>query len=201
MYQLKTKLGTAIMLILLFAGCNRHSAQTESIMKQAKKCISEYPDSALHLLQSIPSPTTLKGKEQADYALLYTQACDKNYILSSTDSLIRFAVDYYGKGYDMNAALSYFYLGCVYWNGGRNVDAVNAFLKASEAFPAGATDRLFLQIHIYLGECCKGGRALSGCKEALFPGIPKCFMQKRYYGYVLSLAWFGYCFVASQSCR
>lgn len=154
MYQLKTKLGAAMMLILLSVGCSRHSTQAESIMEQAKKCISEYPDSALHLLQRIPTPAALTGKEQANYALLYTQACDKNYIPYSTDSLIRFAVDYYGNGHDMNAALSYFYLGCACWNGGRNVDAVNAFLKALKAFPPGVTDRLFMQIHIYLGECC-----------------------------------------------
>ena len=48
--------------------------------------MDEYPDSALLLLQDIAFPQILRGKERADYALLYTQACDKNYISKSTIS-------------------------------------------------------------------------------------------------------------------
>lgn len=42
--------------------------------------MEEFPDSALSLLQHISHPEDLKGKAQADYALLYSQACDKNRI-------------------------------------------------------------------------------------------------------------------------
>ena len=39
-----------------------------------------YPDSALYLLQQIPHPDKLHGRQQADYAFLLTQARDKNYL-------------------------------------------------------------------------------------------------------------------------
>lgn len=42
--------------------------------------MEEFPDSALSLLQHISHPEDLKGKAQADYALFYSQACDKNRI-------------------------------------------------------------------------------------------------------------------------
>ena len=48
------------------------------------------------LQTSIPTPETLHGKAQADYSLLMTQAMDKNYINFTSDSLIKFAVGYYG---------------------------------------------------------------------------------------------------------
>ena len=36
----------------------------------AENCMEEFPDSALSLLQHISHPEDLKGKAQADYALL-----------------------------------------------------------------------------------------------------------------------------------
>ena len=53
------------------------------------------PDSALLLLNQIPQSEKLQGKECADYALLLTQARDKNCLDSlQSDSLIKLAVDY-----------------------------------------------------------------------------------------------------------
>lgn len=154
MHKLRVKLYITVVLLFLSIACVRSPRHAEQIMEQAKSCMNESADSALHLLQTISSPQTLRGKERADYALLYTQACDKNNMVVADDSLIRIAVDYYGEEKSMNAALSYFYLGCVNWNKGSNVDAAKAFLKALDIFPPRATtDRLLMQIHVYLGEC------------------------------------------------
>lgn len=153
MYKLKVKLCIAFVLLFLLLACGHNSGQTRHIMEQAKSCMDIYPDSALRLLQDILSPETLKGKDRADYALLYTQACDKNYMTPVNDSLIRVAVDYYGEDKSMNAALSYFYLGCVNWNRGNNVEAVQAFLKVLDILPSHTINRLFMQTHVYLGEC------------------------------------------------
>ena len=46
------------------------------------------PDSALNLLKGIPEPEKLWGESQATYALLMTQAMDKNYMKFSSDSLL-----------------------------------------------------------------------------------------------------------------
>lgn len=43
------------------------------------------PDSALNLLKGIPEPEKLWGESQATYALLMTQAMDKNYMKFSSD--------------------------------------------------------------------------------------------------------------------
>ncbi|MCD8091788.1 MAG: hypothetical protein LUF01_02725 [Bacteroides sp.] len=60
-----------------------------------------YPDSALYLLNQLSHPETLGGQQRADYALLLTQARDKNYLDSlQSDSLIGFAVNYYRNSGD-----------------------------------------------------------------------------------------------------
>ena len=105
------------MLLFTFSlyGCNvKMSQKVNETLYQAENCMEEFPDSALSLLQHISHPEDLKGKAQADYALFYSQACDKNRISITNDSLIRIAVRYYeDKDEDLNAAKSYFYLGCV----------------------------------------------------------------------------------------
>ena len=57
--------------------------------------MEEYPDSALHILESIESQQLTVHADRAYYALLLTQARDKNYIVQTDDSLIRTAVQYY----------------------------------------------------------------------------------------------------------
>lgn len=163
MYKLKVILFTIG--VLLLAGCGGNFNQTKLILQQVGACIDEYPDSAFFLLQSISSPSELRGKERVDYALLYTQACDKNYIPLSDDSLIQIAVDFYGGEAGINAARSYFYLGCVSWNKSNYVDAVDAFLKALEAIPPKTTDRLLMQIHVYLAESYNGERLYQDARE------------------------------------
>ena len=71
-----------------------------------------YPDSAMQLLKLLQYPEKLRGKESADYALLLTQALDKNYLDSlQSDSLIKIAVDYYkGSGDYVKAGKSYYIL-------------------------------------------------------------------------------------------
>lgn len=59
--------------------------------------MEENPDSALHILQNISHPENLRSQARADYALLYTQACDKTHLLPPTDSLVQTAVNYYKK--------------------------------------------------------------------------------------------------------
>jgi len=60
-----------------------------SSLSQAEKIMESRPDSAMAILQHIPTPETLHGKAQADYSLLMTQAMDKNYIKKSFCFLFR----------------------------------------------------------------------------------------------------------------
>ena len=68
---------------------------------KVERYMDVYSDSALLLLEQIPHPEKLRGKQRADYVLLLTQARDKNYLDSmQSDSLIKNAVDYYLEGDD-----------------------------------------------------------------------------------------------------
>ncbi len=72
-------------------------------------------DSALAVLENISAKELVFSSSQARYALLLTQARDKNYILHTDDSLIRIAVDYYdGTGDVASRAKAHYYLGRVY---------------------------------------------------------------------------------------
>ncbi|MBO7279649.1 MAG: hypothetical protein J6V00_00635 [Bacteroidaceae bacterium] len=76
----------------LFA-CNKHTG-TEALLSKAERQMDEHPDSALILLQRLDTKQLTSADEKALYALLYSQALDKNYIDITDDSLINIAVDY-----------------------------------------------------------------------------------------------------------
>ena len=87
-------------LTLASTACQHHSTEA-SVFAEAERLMYTHPDSALKLLQSIPTPQRLTGKSQADYALLMTQAKSRNQIYATSDSLIRIAVDYYQNSDEM----------------------------------------------------------------------------------------------------
>ncbi len=91
-----------------------------------------YPDSALLLLNQLPHPERLYGKQCADYALLLTQARDKNFLDSlQSDSLIKLAVDYYQDSDDkVRAGKALFYYGKVTALQYNDTIAMQAYLNA-----------------------------------------------------------------------
>ena len=85
--------------ILTFYGCRYNvPPSVKEALSTAEAYMEENPDSALHILQNISHPENLRSQARADYALLYTQACDKTHLLPPTDSLVQTAVNYYKKG-------------------------------------------------------------------------------------------------------
>lgn len=100
---------TTILYVLLCCAClfSCQRDNTTKLLELAEAQIWENPDSTLQILEQIPSPEKLKGKEQADYALLLTQAKYRCNILAPSDSLINITIDYYKEKSDslLNAAL------------------------------------------------------------------------------------------------
>ena len=93
--------------------------------------MENHPDSAYSLLQTIDSEALRTRGGRARYALLYTQAQDKNYIDHSNDSLITIAADYYREhGDEHTRFLSLYYKGRIHYNAG---DYLNAMLNYFEA--------------------------------------------------------------------
>ena len=99
-----------------------------------ESCLSEHPDSALSVLDSL-STAGIQGREaNAKFALLYSMALDKSYIDATDDSLINIAVDWYRKHGTADERLkSYYYQGRVYQNSGDNEAAMGSFVRAEAA--------------------------------------------------------------------
>lgn len=124
------------LLSLLAISCQKTPDSIVLALSQIENCMESNPDSALTLLKQIPHPENLSGKAQADYALLMTQAMDKNYIIPASDSLISFAVGYYGSHSEnsMEMGKSYFYYGRVMDGLKRDEDAMKYYLLAKNIF-------------------------------------------------------------------
>lgn len=105
-------------------------------LNRAEQMMDEYPDSALMILSSIDSSTDLSTGQNARYALLLSQALDKNYIDVANDSLIRIAVRYYDNhGTTKDKYLSLYYLGRVLYNARNFAEAGMVFTKAEQLLP------------------------------------------------------------------
>ena len=90
------------------------------------------PDSALNILRGISMENFAAQADSAYYALLLTQARDKNYVVQTDDSLIRYAVAYYDKTNDVRMqAKAHYYWGCVYRDMNRQAEAIREFLIAA----------------------------------------------------------------------
>lgn len=121
-------------LFLLAIACQTTPDNVVHALLQAENCMESQPDSALALLQRIPHPEDLRSKAQADYALLMTQAMDKNYMKPTSDSLILLAVSYYGshEANSLAKGKAYFYYGRVMQELKRDEDAMKYYLSAKK---------------------------------------------------------------------
>lgn len=166
-----------IFLIVILMGCN--STPNRSILRQVESYMEEHPDSALFLLNSIAHPEKLSGREQAEYALFYTQSCEKNFILQLNDSLIKIAVDYFeSQAGGLKTAQSYFYMGCIYQNRNEHANAVRAFIKALENAPSNIRSRILMQIHFYLAESYNNEGLYNEAKKHYFLSYENAIYRK-----------------------
>ena len=121
-----------ILLLLGITGCRKQYPVAEKLL-QAEAVMNEYPDSALNLLKGIEQTELQTREHHARYALLYSQALDKNYIDLTSDSLISIAVDYYKDRDDVKAKFfSYYYLGRIYTNANNLTQATLAYMEAEQ---------------------------------------------------------------------
>ena len=81
-------------LLLALIACGDPKPVTDALHR-AEALMNEHPDSAWKALNTISPDEMGQNRTRALYALLYTQAQDKNYIDETNDSLISVAVDYY----------------------------------------------------------------------------------------------------------
>ena len=121
-----------LLVVLLFGACSDPKHVTEPLHR-AEALMNEHPDSALNLLKGIAQTELQTPAHHARYALLYSQALDKNFIDLTSDSLISIAVDYYKDRDDVRAKFfSYYYLGRIYTNANNPTQATLAYMEAEQ---------------------------------------------------------------------
>ncbi|QDO71516.1 hypothetical protein DXA61_01590 [Bacteroides intestinalis] len=115
----------------LSVACNERQSNNRQLIL-ADSLMQSRPDSALCILQGISMDKFATQADSACYALLLTQARDKNYVVQTDDSLIRYAVAYYDKTNDVRMqAKAHYYWGCVYRDMNRQAEAIREFLIAA----------------------------------------------------------------------
>lgn len=137
----------ALLGVFLFS-CYSNDRNRLAVLQKADSLMQQYPDSALSLLEDLGRTDTLTNADKAYYALLYTQARDKNYLMHTTDSLIRWAVDYYDSQEDAAMQMkSHYYLARVYQDMDSVAASVREFVVAKQGAEE-AKDSVFLYL------CC-----------------------------------------------
>lgn len=123
-------------LSFLIVSCHRDMDALNMTFSKVEKCMDLCPDSALNLLKGIPEPKKLWGESQATYALLMTQAMDKNYMKFSSDSLIALALNYYTitQTSPVMYAKALFYHGRVMLELDKEEEALKFFLAAKDIY-------------------------------------------------------------------
>ena len=119
-------------LALLLVGCHSDSQQVE-LIDRAEAVMDSIPETALALLDSIDSHRLIRA-DNARYALLRTQALDKNYVDVTNDSLIDIAVDYYTHSRNnlRYRGMAHYYKARVLYNAGNYEQATEHLIKAEE---------------------------------------------------------------------
>ena len=140
-YSMKKIVYIALLCSLLFAlgGCNGQSSSPhrgsrwEATLSLADSLMRTRPDSALKLLQAIPSTETtrLGKKHRMRYQLLLADAQNKCYVNFTTDSVMKEVVKYYNhSGTPNDRMLAHYLLGCTYRDMGEAPKELECFQKA-----------------------------------------------------------------------
>lgn len=119
------------LLLMVLAGCT--TDRNDRLLAQADACMETQADSARGLLAQMD--TVLTERQQARYALLWTQATHKCRIPLEDDSLINVAVKYYSRVGDAHLlAKSLLYKGLAHKQNGEIELAAKAFVSSERAF-------------------------------------------------------------------
>ena len=140
-----------LLLLALLTACNDPKPVTDALHR-AETLMNEHPDSALSILNAISPDEMGQNSTRAHYALLYTQAQDKNYIDEVNDSLITLAADYYRHTDDVRRKfLSHYYKGRVLANAGNYLNATSCYMGAEQLADEVGDDYLVGLLYAELG--------------------------------------------------
>ena len=159
----------SLLAVCLFA-CNHHSSNP--MLQQVDSLLEMKPDSALTILKNISVLEDLPEVDKAYYALLLAEATDKNKLpLLPCDSLLNFALDYYGDD-DREKAVALMYKGRLLAEMDDEKAAIEMNLKALEIlqdYPVDTKYRrlIYSALGLWYGQCGVNGKALEGLHQSL----------------------------------
>ena len=116
--------------MVLLTGCGGDGYTPE--LRAIDSMISEKPDSALHLLDSLSTESAGWSKSQRmRHSLLTMKARNKAYVPFTSDTIAKDLVSYYdSNGTPNDRVLAHYLLGCVYRDLGEAPHAVDCYLDA-----------------------------------------------------------------------
>ena len=129
---MRMRLLLLIITAITIVSCNgARKSETFRLLEDVDSYIEARPDSALAVLEGIDKSELTSKELEAKYALLLSQALDKNYIDLQSDSIIAPAVNYYKyHGTDDERFRTLYYAGRVYQNAGDIEAAMEKFVEA-----------------------------------------------------------------------
>ena len=131
--KIRTHIIIIICTTLMTVGCSQNHKVTKQTpeLAKAEEVMFDHPDSALHILESMPIPSARKDKENhALWCLLTSQAKVKLIMKIPSDSLVKIAYDYY-KSTDnaRRKAMSALYMGDINYELGNIEEAMQYYLE------------------------------------------------------------------------
>ena len=139
------RLVAAALAAITIVSCNgARKSETFRLLEDVDSYIEASPDSALAVLEGIDKSELTSKELEAKYALLLSQALDKNYIDLQSDSIIAPAVRYYeNHGTPDERLKMYYYSGRIKQNSGDYEGAMERFVKG-ESYGDECTDKALL---------------------------------------------------------
>ena len=139
------RLVAAVLAAMTIVSCNdARRSETYRLLEDVDSYIEARPDSALAVLEGIDKSELTSKELEAKYALLLSQALDKNYIDLQSDSIIAPAVRYYeNHGTPDERLKMYYYSGRIKQNSGDYEGAMERFVKG-ESYGDECTDKALL---------------------------------------------------------
>ena len=125
------RLVAVVLAAITIVSCNdARKSETFRVLEDVDSYIEARPDSALTVLEGIDKSELTSKELEAKYALLLSQALDKNYIDLQSDSVIAPAVRYYeNHGTPDERLKMYYYSGRIKQNSGDHEGAMEMFVK------------------------------------------------------------------------
>ncbi len=140
-----------LLLYVLLIACS-NSTRIELELEQVERCLQTVPDSALFRLNLINPDDIRRRKTYAKYALLYSQALDKNEIDLDSDSIIYPAIKYYKyHGRKIDKAKTWYYLARIYENAGDLDRAIASYLEAEKYMVDTRARKLLAMLYANVG--------------------------------------------------